>query len=249
MGAGTSLNYPKPVALLFLVLLLPIYGYSQDQLDLSKLKSNVLDLKGKTGTLVVKGNWTGDRLIVKNAKNLVLNFRSTVKIQSEHKEDALILEHPYQLSIQGNRKLHLNQSITIWGTARQLTLDGIRISDAHTGIRINQNQPYQDITISNCIIKGCQFEGIYLGPHYKSPQQLARVMVRNNQISDCGWDGIQVGNCAQFEITGNKVSRCGKKQEWGQDFALTINPGSQGKLRNNKIKGKIQVLDSRVFFE
>lgn len=239
----------KQLALSWLLIwfLAPIWA--QGSLDLSSLKSNTIDLKGKSGTIQVKGNWSGDRLIIKNAQNLVLNFRSTVRIQSTHKEDALILENPQKLTIKGNKKLHLNQSITIWGNARQLTLDGIRITGAHTGIRINQNQPYQDLTIKNCLIKGCQFEGIYIGPHYKSKQQLARVIIRNNQISDCGWDGIQVGNCAQFELESNKVSRCGKKQEWGQDFAITINPGSQGKLKNNKVKGKIQVLDSRAFFE
>lgn len=222
---------------------------AQQKISLSELKSNVINLSGKSGTIQVAGSWSGDRLIIKNARNVVLLFRSTTKINSTHKEDALILDNPRQLTILGNRKLFLNQSITIWGTAQQLTLDGIRIEGAHTGIRINQNQAYQDITIQNCQIKHCQFEGIYIGPHYKSAKQLARVFIKNNRISDCGWDGIQVGNCAQFEIEGNRVSRCGIKQEWGQDFALTINPGSQGKLKNNKIKGKIQVLDSRAFFE
>ncbi len=240
---------PKQAILLFLFLWLSGFGWTQGSIDLSTLKSNVLDLKGRSGNVQVQGSWKGDRLILKNAQNLVLNFRSSVKIESTHREDALILENPVKLTIKGNRKLHLNQSITVWGNARQLNLEGIRITGAHTGIRVNQDQPYQDITISNCVIKGCQYEGIYIGPHYKSEKQLARVIVRNNQISDCGWDGIQVGNCSQFEIEANKVTRCGTKQEWGQDFAITINPGSQGKLRNNKIKGKIQALDSRVFFE
>ena len=240
---------PKFLTLSLFLLWLCNTAWTQGSLDLSSLKSNTLDLKGQSGTLEVKGNWTGDRLIIKNAQNLTLNFRSTVKINSTHKEDALILENPVKLTIKGNRKLYLNQSITVWGNARQLTLDGIRINGAHTGIRINQNHPYQDLLIKNCLIKDCQFEGIYIGPHYKSPQQLARVIIRNNQISDCGWDGIQVGNCAQFELYDNKVNKCGKKQEWGQDFAVTINPGSQGKLKGNKIKGKIQVLDSRAFFE
>lgn len=241
----TSLALPLSLILLWLC----HTARTQGTLDLSNLKSNTLDLKGRSGTLEVKGNWNGDRLIIKNAQNLILNFRSRVRINSTHKEDALILENPVKLTIKGNRKLHLNQSITVWGNARQLTLDGIQINGAHTGIRINQNQPYQDLSIQNCSIKGCQFEGIYIGPHYKSKQQLARVIIRNNQISNCGWDGIQVGNCLQFELFGNKVSNCGKKQEWGQDFAITINPGSQGKLKGNKIKGKIQVLDSRAFFE
>ncbi len=239
----------KHLTLTWLILVSCSSLWAQSSLDLSSLKSNTIDLKGRTGTIQVKGNWNGDRLILKNAQNLILDFRSTVKIQSSHKEDALILENPRKLTIKGNKKLHLNQSITVWGNASQLTLDGIRITGAHTGIRINQNQPYQDLTIQHCLIKDCQFEGIYIGPHYKSNQQLARVIIRNNQISDCGWDGIQVGNCAQFEVEANKLSRCGKKQEWGQDFAITINPGSQGKLKNNKVKGKIQVLDSRAFFE
>lgn len=240
---------PRQAALLLSFLLLGGFGWTQGSIDLSNLKSNILDLKGRSGTVQVKGTWTGDRLILKNAQDITLSFQSSVKIKSTHREDALILENPVKLTILGRRKLHLNQSITVWGNARQLTLDGIRITGAHTGIRVNQDHPYQDLTISNCIIKGCQYEGIYIGPHYKSAKQLARVLIRNNQISDCGWDGIQVGNCAQFEIEGNKVTRCGTKQEWGQDFAITINPGSQGKLRKNKVKGKIQALDSRVFFE
>lgn len=239
----------RSVALLFFLLLLSNFSWTQGSIDLSSLKSNTLNLKGRSGTVQVEGSWKGDRLIIKNGQNLTLNFGSTVKIESTHQEDALILENPVKLTIQGNRKLHLNQSITVWGNARQLTLDGIRITGAHTGIRVNQDHPYQDITISNCIIRDCQYEGIYIGPHYKSAKQLARVTVRGNQISDCGWDGIQVGNCTQFEIQDNKVIRCGTKQEWGQDFAITINPGSQGKLKKNKVKGKIQVLDSRAFFE
>lgn len=240
---------PRKTTLLLFFLLLTGFSWTQESIDLSALQTNVLDLKGRSGTVQVQGNWKGDRLIVKHAQNITLNFRSPVKIESTHKEDALILENPVKLTIKGNRKLQLNQSITVWGNAQQLTLDGIRITGAHTGIRINQDHPYQDITISHCLIKSCQYEGIYIGPHYKSAKQLARVFVRNNQISDCGWDGIQVGNCAQFEIEANKVTRCGTKQEWGQDFAITINPGSQGKLKKNRVKGKIQVLDSRAFFE
>ena len=236
-------------SLLFFLLIHCGTSNAQQKISLSELKNNVINLSGKSGTIQVAGSWSGDRLIIKNARNVILQFRSTTQIKSTHKEDALILDNPRQLTIQGNRKLFLNQSITIWGTAKGVTLDGIRIQGAHTGIRINQNQAYQDITIQNCQIKDCQFEGIYIGPHYKSAKQLARVFIRNNRISECGWDGIQVGNCAQFEIEGNRVSRCGLKKEWGQDFALTINPGSQGKLKNNKIKGKIQVLDSRAFFE
>lgn len=223
--------------------------HAQPSIDLSRLKSNVIQLQGQSGEIQVKGNWSGDRLIIKGANNVTLNFPSATKIRSTHPEDALILEAPHKLSIKGNRKLFLNQSISVWGTAHQVLLEGIRIEGAHTGIRINQNQAYQHITIQNCQISNCQFEGIYLGPHYKSAKQLSHVTIKGNRINNCGWDGIQVGNCAQFDIADNRVTRCGTKGEWGQDFALTINPGSQGKIRNNKIKGKMQILDSRVFFE
>lgn len=230
-------------------LLISLPAIGQSTIQLSELKNATIDLKGQNGTVFLVGTWKGDRLIIKNAQNIQLIAKGKVKIISTHQEDALILENPRKVSIKGNKKLSINQSITVWGSAEQLTLDGIIINGAHTGIRINQNVAYQQLTIQHCRITNCDFEGIYIGPHYKSAKQLSNVFIRRNQISQCGWDGIQVGNCAQFEITGNKVSRCGLKQEWGQDFDLTINPGSQGKLSNNKIKGKIQVLDSRVFFE
>ena len=230
-------------------LLIAVSAGAQSTIQLSELKKTTIDLKGQNGVVFLVGTWKGDRLIIKNAENVQLMAKGKVRIISTHAEDALVLENPRKVSIKGNKKLFLNQSITIWGSAQQLTLDGIIIDGAHTGIRINQDVAYQQLTIQNCRISNCGFEGIYIGPHYKSAKQLSNVFIRNNQISQCGWDGIQVGNCAQFEITGNKVSRCGLKKEWGQDFDVTINPGSQGKLSNNKIKGKIQVLDSRVFFE
>lgn len=230
-------------------LLIAVSAVGQSTIQLSELGKTTIDLKGQNGVIFLVGTWKGDRLIIKNAENVQLMVKGKVRIISTHAEDGLILENPKKVTIKGNKKLFLNQSITIWGSAQQLTLDGIIIDGAHTGIRINQDVAYQQLTIQNCRITNCGFEGIYIGPHYKSAKQLSNVFIRNNQISQCGWDGIQVGNCAQFEITGNKVSRCGLKREWGQDFDLTINPGSQGKLSNNKIKGKIQVLDSRVFFE
>lgn len=241
--------YVITLFLLSCCLLVPTSSWEQSRINLSELKNAVIDLKGKSGTLELTGSWRGDRLVIKNAQSIIIQIVGKVDISSTHPEDALILENPNKVQIKGNHKLSLNQSLTVWGSASQLSIEGIHISGAHTGIRINQDIAYQHITIKDCKIDKCLFEGIYIGPHLKSANQLSHVFIQDNRISNCGWDGIQVGNCAQFEISGNKVSNCGLKDEWGQNFDLTINPGSQGILKNNKIKGKIQVLDSRVFFE
>ncbi len=217
-------------------------------IDLSRLKSNRIDLSKVKGQVRLQGNWNGDRLILQKPRHLRIVVDEVVTIESTHAEDALILDHPEHVTIDASQgKFILNQSITVWGTVNVLNIKGVDIHGAHTGIRINQDNPYRSVRIEDCNISNIKHEGIYVGPHYKSVKQLQNVNILNNYITNCGWDGLQVGNCKGFNIEGNIIKACGLSNTYGQNYFLTINPGSEGKLFDNLINGNIQILDSRVF--
>lgn len=223
-------------------------------INLNELRSNTIDLDGER-EIVLKGTWIGDRLIFKNGENVTISAEGIVFINSTHKEDAIILVNPLNVSmvfIPGT--IFINQSITVWGHANGLIIHGVNIHRAHTGIRINQKERYSNIMIRACRIQQCKHEGIYIG-YFEEPESDIfgelkgdSLSISDNEINGCGWDGLQIGNFLNFVVRDNKIWGCGLAKEKYQDYAVTINPGSRGHFWDNQIYGPVQVLDSRVFF-
>ena len=216
-------------------------------INLNSLENSKIDLGGFTGNVMISGIYRGPAIVIINARNV--NIVSDVAIiDSTDEENAIVLQDPRHVKILGGKLLRLNQSITVWGKAIGLTISNVQIVGAHTGIRINTPESHTSIYIRNCIIKGCDHEGIYVGPHYETRHKLVGVTVDGCIIEGNGWDGLQTGNTSGFDIKNCVIRGNALRREPGQDFEVTINPGSRGHIwKGNTIEGAIQSLESRLF--
>lgn len=221
-------------------------------LDLDKLptRGGYIDLSKYAREITVQGRYRGPRLVLTNARNRSLRFKNAT-IESSHAEDALCISGPaVNLKLCGD--LEMDGALTFWKNLNNVTIEGLTIQGAHTGIRATQPQSSQNITIRKCTLSNIKHEGIYLGPHQLTPQKLNTVTIEDNIVRRTGWDGIQVGNCQNCTITGNTIIQAARARKQWQDFGICINPGSLVYLRNNKIEQtpkRMQVLDSRAFLE
>ena len=216
-------------------------------IDLNNLDSTKINLSGITGVVKISGTHRGGALEIRNACNVIL-LSSWAKIESTDKENAIVLVDPIRVTIQAGEYFSLNQSITVWGKAQYLRIKGVHIVGAHTGIRVNTDRAHTNIRIEDCLIRGCAHEGIYIGPHWESDNKLTGVIIDNCIIENNGWDGGQIGNSINFEIKRSVIRNNALLKEPGQDYEVTINPGSIGHIwANNTIDGPIQSLASRTF--
>lgn len=232
---------------LFIILLLPLVGWGRE-IKLDKLKTTLIDLEGER-LVQITGDYYGERLIIINAQGVHIEAVGEVNIYSTSTEEAIVIRNPEQVTIDGKGWLTINQSISIWEGAKDLTIKGVNIVGAHTGIRINQNKAYQDIRVLYCTFRNISHEGVYIGPHYASDSKLSNVQIIGNTFSSIAWDAIQVGNADNFKIEGNTIHYSGYTDTYGQDYGITINPGSKGHLINNTGKYRLQVLQSTVFIK
>jgi hypothetical protein len=220
-----------------------------DVIDLSKITDRYIDLSlFPFDTVRVIGKYQGDRIVLKNAQNIVLDFDA--RIESTHTEDAIAFLGPVtNVSMIG--KLIVNNSITFWDLLTNVEITGIVSRGAHTGIRATQPMPHSFVNIHHNLISKTGFEGIYIGPSYSTQNKLRQVRIHENKVVHTGWDNIQIGNCEDCFIEANLILDSATKNEYGQNYAITINPGSRAYLRGNTLincKQKIQVLDSRAFW-
>jgi hypothetical protein len=218
-------------------------------IELDKITTRYIDLKEYQGkTAPITGRYKGDRLVFSNATGVTLDFDA--QVESTHAEDAIcFLGAVTDVTIKG--KLILNNALTFWDVLNNVDISGIVSKDAHTGIRATQPKPSNNVRIHDCLISFCQYEGIYIGPSYATDSKLTNIKIEGNKIVNSGWDAIQVGNCAGAYLEGNTVINAATKNEYGQNYAITINPGSRAYLRGNTLincKQKMQVLDSRAFW-
>jgi parallel beta-helix repeat protein len=218
-------------------------------IQLEELEGNYLDLSKYPNSITIGGTWKGDRLVLQNASGKTIHFIDA-KVESEHEEDAIaIAGHVQNFSMQGSWKV--NNAISFWGTLENVEIANLQSKGAHTGIRATRNGKHKGITIRNCIIENTTHEGIYIGISIDTEEDVQNVQIIGNELSNIGWDGIQIGNCLYCKIEGNKITNAGKAKKPWQDYAITINPGSQVYVSENSIASttkEIQVLDSRVFF-
>lgn len=220
-------------------------------INLEKLSSNYLSLDKYSGdTVVIGGQYEGDRIVLKDASEVYLKFHDCT-IRSTHSEDALVFGEAVSNTVLDGRGLHLiGGGITFWSSFNDVQLYGGRIDSTHTGIRATQEAASRHILISGWSIAYTSHEGIYIGPSKASETKVQGVVVTGNKLFRCGWDGIQIGNCGYFVLYDNIVWDAGLSKEYGQDYGVTINPGSLGYCYNNQVTATkpMQVLDSRVFF-
>ena len=211
-------------------------------IDLTRLEKPVIDLAGVTGVVELVGDYTGARIVVKNADGVFIRNRGFVSIRTEQ-EEALVLDNPRGVVLTGiDRGLVLHGALQVWNECAGLTVDGLVIQGAHTGIRCNQKHVYSDIIIRNCLITDCSHEGVYLGHFARHDSPATGVVVERNDIMYCGWDGLQIGNAAGASITGNRIYHCGQAGTKWQDFSLCLNPGFTGTVYGNTLIGKVQCI-------
>jgi len=220
---------------------------------------NYVDLSAAHGTVYLEGNYCGPRIVIRNAKNLDIVNKGPVRIcnngADEKRPEAIVFINPKKLAVVSSRRhdFELNGVLQVWEGAQDLIIDGLTIRKAHTGIRIataKDDGTYKNILVRACHISETTHEGIYIGPHRSDDgwPEVAGLTIYGNIIERTGWDGIQIGNAKDFEINANEVKAAGLDDEYGQNFALTVNPGSKGYVGpHNDIQGLKQYLESRVF--
>lgn len=217
-------------------------------INLSELESPRIDLSSwPDGTVMMVGSYQGPRIVLSGVSNKTI-MCCGASIESNHAEDALCVDGDAEnFTLQG--QLSMNGALSLWGAAKTVLIDGITIEAAHTGIRSTKPGLRHDgLTIRNCVITRCSHEGIYIGPSTASNDKGKDIVIQDNDVSDCGWDGIQVGNAEGVVIEGNTVTRCGTANEFGQDYGITINPGCRDVIlaRNTitETAKQIQMLES-----
>ena len=231
------------------------YAYDNVDLDidLGNIDNRYINLSAYAGkTVYIGGQYTGDRIVLQNTSNLEIVFHNC-RIQSTHEEDALVFgdESVSGLVVEGDGLEITGGGITFWGHLDQVQLRGGKICDGHTGIRATQDLAHRHVSVNNWHITDMTHEGIYLGISQDTDKDNHHFYVFDNKIERTGWDAIQVGNVQQFYIYNNIVDYAGADQAFGQDYGVTINPGSLGYFYENEITNTpkpVQILESRVFF-
>lgn len=218
-------------------------------IDLTRLEKPVIDLAGVAGVVELVGDYNGARIVVKNAVGVFIRNRGFVSIRTAN-EEALVLDNPRGVVLTGiDRGLVLHGALQVWGDCAGLTVDGLVIQGAHTGIRCNQKHAYSAIIIRGCLITDCSHEGIYLGHFARHDTPAQEVVIENNTIAYCGWDGLQIGNATGAHIAHNRIFHCGRAGAKWQDFALCLNPGFTGTVTGNVLIGKVQCISTGGMIE
>ena len=78
------------------------------------LKENhgVLDLSLERGVIQLTGRFSQDRLIIKNADSVTIDF-SQCFLNTSHKEDSIVIDSPRDTVLVGAK---LNNALTVWGS-------------------------------------------------------------------------------------------------------------------------------------
>jgi hypothetical protein len=126
--------------------------------------------------------------------------------------------------------------------------DGVGIygkQDPYVGKPWTQYPNYvsRKITINNCYVHDVSGEGMYIGHTYPGadryndyliPQRMDSVIISNNLVINCGWDGIQLSNARNgCKIFGNTVINFGIKDIDGQRAGIISGGNTQADVYNN----------------
>lgn len=222
-------------------------------IDLQLLEQPIIDLSGiDKEEVVLSGKYEGERIKIRNAKGKRLFFQDA-HIISTHEEDAIVFEigHGEGFILEGDNRSTIKGAITFWGLAKDVTIKDLIFDGGWVGIRATQPLAHTRVSIYGCTFRNIGIEAIYIGPSYVHVNKCTNTTIKNNKFFNIGWDAIQVGNTLGYIIQGNYIDGAGVAKEYGQDYGITINPGSLGYVIDNLIINtpkQIQVLDSRAFF-
>ena len=215
--------------------------------------SRYIDLAGYATAVTVTGTYKGDRIVFKNASKKLIDFVD-VHIHCTRTEpdgDALVFADTLtDCKITGSNCHIQYGGLTFWGKLENVTISGLDIFHANTGIRASGDFANKNVTITNCSIVSAKREGIYLGPSYLQPLngRSEGMEIYENYILCSGWDSIQTnGGC---KIHHNRIHYPATLKEPNQDYAITIQAGSVAFVWDNVIhaaKKEIQALDCRYF--
>jgi len=175
-------------------------------IDLTLSKGGYIDLLPYKGdTAIIGGYYSGDRIIFTNSSEVYLKFVQC-RITSTHAEDALVFSDDVRnMTLDGKGLEVFGGGITFWRSFNNVRLLHGKIKGTHTGIRATQDYASGLIIIDGWQITDASHEGIYIGPSKASNTKVAGVIIKNNLIYNCGWDGIQVGNTSYFNVFNNDV--------------------------------------------
>lgn len=222
-------------------------------IDLSKIEHHYIDLSTYASHQIrIGGHYQGDRIVLQNVSNKEIIFVDC-QIESTHAEDALVFsdEVVRNLELFASELLLRGGGLTFWGQLDGVHLQGGVITNGHTGIKATKDRAHNNLTIVGWHISNMSHEGIYMGVSEDTPLDNHEFHIFENTVEDTGWDAIQVGNVQDFFIHTNHITNAGSDNEYGQDYGITINPGSLGYVYENDIQQTlkpIQILNSRVFF-
>ncbi|MEN0005368.1 MAG: hypothetical protein AAF798_14550 [Bacteroidota bacterium] len=241
-----------------LFLLFPICTYGQAKiLEISKFaaespaneRSIYLDLGKETAAKVIfNGSFTGKRLVLQNASNKHVVFDCTIR--TTDLEHAIIISGDVQNLILESTGKEMTGGIGVWGSTRKLSISGFNIVAGKFGVHATAQKAHTGIQIYNNSFRNIQLEAIYWGYFQQITQKTQGISIIGNTFQNIGWDAIQIGNALDAEIYDNKIDRAGLRNEFGQDYAITINPGSRCFLYNNEILNtgnRVQCLESTMF--
>lgn len=98
----------------------------------------------------------------------------------------------------------------------------------------------RNIKIHHCKISKTGGEGLYIGGTNPASHDLEDVEIYENEITDTGWDGVQLGNCVSGGvIRDNKITRTGLNvvlpKDAPQDNGIQVGQRTKGKIYRNKI--------------
>ncbi|MEO0796777.1 MAG: malectin domain-containing carbohydrate-binding protein [Verrucomicrobiota bacterium] len=128
------------------------------------------------------------------------------------------------------------------------TETGRYIIDGVERLAVEGEFTMRNVDIHNNYVHGVVHEGMYCGhsnydnttlvdgvPYYR--HSVANIDIYDNIVTDCGWDGIQVGSAiGGSRIFNNTVCNTGTLQVFGQRAGIQINPGSRMECFNNLVK-------------
>lgn len=218
------------------------FGHSND-------RSLYVDLKKITETKVIlTGTYDGKRIVLQNPSNKHIVFQNCT-IRTTDPEHAIIIgTDATNFTLQGD-SCQSNGGIGIWGTLNNVSIYGFDVDGGKYGIHATVQKRHQNVEIFGNTFRNIDLEGIYFGYHAKIPEQSKGVHIHHNSFEHIGWDAIQVGNTVA-KIYYNIIDHAGKKGDYGQNYAMTFNPGSIVYYGNNVItntENLRQVLDCRAF--
>lgn len=227
----------------------------KDIIDLSKItdQTRYIDLSGYAEEVLVVGEYTGDRIVLKNCidRRLITEGCVINSTRRASDRDALAIEGPARnFEIIGSNFRLFRGGFVAWSSLTNVKIFGLDIRFPNHGIRVSEDVQHKNVQIKRCSISNAQREGIYFGPHTLQVNKSQNLEIAYNRISDCRWDGIQA-NSEGLDIHDNEIEACALAEEADQWFGILAQVGSTGYIYNNKItkiKRPKATLDSRVFF-